>query len=139
MSLLQALKLPPVTGPGQAQQRTATVKAEAAAKAAPSAKGPPAANKAGAVSDDAKQFTQQVALALAKLGGLVAANPSQADRVRKAIIDAANQGKDAKGREAARKALQLIMIELDGWQLAATSQAATAKAKADAEKAKPKE
>ena len=139
MSLLQALKLPPVTGPGQAQQRTATVKAETAAKAAPSAKRPPAANKAGAVSDDAKQFTQQVALAVAKLGGLVAANPSQADRVRKAVIDAANQGKDAKGREAARKALQLIMIELDGWQLAATSQAATAKAKADAEKAKPKE
>ena len=60
MSLLQALKLPPVPGPGQAQQPTATTKPETAAKAAPSAKRPPAANKAGAVSADAKQFTQLV-------------------------------------------------------------------------------
>ena len=66
MSLLQALKLPPATGPGQAQQPAATAKPETAAKAAPSAKRPPAAKKAGAVSADAKRFTQLVTTALAQ-------------------------------------------------------------------------
>ena len=139
MSLLQALKLPAPPGPGPAPQPAATAEPGRTAKAATSAKHPPAAKTAGKVSADAKAFTQLVAATLAKLPSLVAANPAEAARLRKAIIDAANQGKEAKGRAAARQALEMASLELDRLQVTATAQAATAKAKADAEKAKPKE
>ena len=138
MSLLQALKLPTPAGPGPAPQPGANAGHDAAARAAPAAH-PHPAKKPGAVSADAKQFTQQVMEALLKVDVLAATNAPDAARLRKAIVAAANQGREAKGRDAARKALGLVTMELGMHQVTATAKAATAKAKADAERAKPKE
>lgn len=141
MSLLKALKLP--TAPGQAGSPAATAQPDAEAEPAHAAKHPTAPKKPGAkpgaVSADAKQFTQQVMEALMKLDPLAAANAPEVGRLRKAIVDAAKQGKEAKGREAARKALAVAMLEIAALQVGTTVRAATAKAKADAEAAKPKE
>src|SRR5204863_6494139 len=111
----------------------------ATAQAAPPAKHSAPAKKAGAVSADAKHFTQLVMQALLQVDTLAAANAPEAARLRKAIVDAAKQGQEAKGREAAKKALGLATMEIGMLQVTATARAATAKAKADAGKAKPKE
>lgn len=140
MSLLKTLKLPPATGAGQAPQPTASaVPGKSATKAAPSAGHPQAARKAGVVSEDAKLFTAEVAQAMFKLDVLDAAKAPEAAGLRKAIAQAANQGKEAKGRAAARQALKLVRLQIEALLVSVTQRAVNAKAKADAEKAKPKE
>ncbi len=117
MGLLTALNLPP---------------------AAHKPKTKPASGKAPAVSGDAKQFTLLVMKTLPTLDPLAAAGIPEVARLRKAIIEAAHQGKEAKGREAARKALGLITMEIDLLQTKVAAQAITAKAKAKAQAAQPK-